>query len=130
VDSDRSKEKDSHHGRDAAVVGGVGAGAGAATYGAHKYNERDDKLAQKEHEKQVHDAEKQRAHDQKIHDKQVHDAEKQRAHAATEHAKNDKHDDKHDKHDDKHEKKEHKGLFSFLRKYLWNFSFSLMLTVW
>jgi len=90
VDSDNSK---SHHGRDAALVGGAGA-AGAGAYGAHKHNEHDEKDLKK--------AEK--------------EADKDRKHAEKEHEKELKHAEKdHDKHD-KHEKKEHKGFLSFLHR--------------
>jgi hypothetical protein len=87
VDSDRSKEKDHHYGRDAAIAGGVG----GASYAADKHhdNEKDLKRAEKEHEKEVKHAEKQ-------HEKDVKQAEKD--------AKKD-------------EKREHKGdLLSFLRE--------------
>ena len=68
------KEKDHHHGRDAALVGG---GVGAAAYGAHKYNERDDKEALKQAEKDQKHAEKEQHHAQKEHEKAVHKQEKE-----------------------------------------------------
>lgn len=100
VDSDRSKDKDHHVGRDAAVAGG----AGTAAYAAHQNLDRDD------------EAEKARKRAEKEH-------HKEEKHAEKEHRKEEKHAEKHaEKHDDKadkHEKKEHKGLFSFLRKSLY-----------
>lgn len=119
--------KDSHHGRDAAVVGGA---AGVATYEADKHSDEKElakaqKEAEKQHKHELKEAEKEHKHAEKQAEKEHKQAlkeaekaqkaaEKEQKHAEKEAEKEQKHAEKEA---EKAEKKDKKGGFlSFLRE--------------
>ena len=105
-----NKEQEHHYGRDAAVGGAAGAGAGALA--GHEYSKKEaenqvkeQKAAEKEHAKEVKHAEKEHEkdvkHAQKEHEKDV-------KHAQKEHEKEAKHAEKEQKQHEKEIAKEQK----------------------